>query len=89
MSTHRHRLTLCPHCGHELDCCENTRDGRPSTPKAGDLTVCGKCAGVLKFDDDGLPTQTVSAEEFAALPAGVKLHINRLQSVIGFLRASI
>jgi hypothetical protein len=67
MTHHKHKMTLCPVCGNQLDACFGVENDE--TPKPGDLTNCAYCAEPLVFTRD-LSLQCVTRESRAELDAG-------------------
>jgi hypothetical protein len=65
----------CGGCGKEMD--RATAFRHDASPQPGDLTMCLEC-GLLHVFTDELKLKALSAEEFAALPEGLRAELTFL-----------
>jgi len=51
----------CPHCGYLIDAHTVVKNEVSVTPKPGDYSICLKCTGFMKYDQDMnmLPKRTI------------------------------
>jgi hypothetical protein len=67
--------TTCPVCAFAIEC--STALSGPSKPPAkGDVTVCGRCASFLMFED-GLALRLMDINDVAALPDEIRIDMER------------
>lgn len=50
MRTHETPQDKCPGCGYDFDRASGANTDSP--PAEGDISICGRCAAVLVFDED-------------------------------------
>lgn len=71
MKTHQVPQSKCPMCGHVFNLASGFGDAKP---EPGDLSVCIKCACVLRFDDT-LQLVDLSTQELEALPVETRTQL--------------
>lgn len=77
-SAHITQLRECPYCEHPLNAAQVVGE-EYAEPKPGDVSVCGVCAGIILFTEDGI--RSVSEEEEALLLKEVK-HLLQAKTMI-------
>jgi hypothetical protein len=75
---------ICPGCG-KVSNCSSCVDGSDKTPKPGDIGFCIGCATIFIHNDDKT-VQSLSEEEYAALPAYILQSIARLQDAMDIVK---
>jgi hypothetical protein len=73
----------CPDCGHPAD--SATGVGTDDRPKAGDFSVCIRCAHLYIFADD-LTVRTPTGDEIESMPSHVRFKIEHAQAMIRRMR---
>jgi hypothetical protein len=73
---------VCPHCGHTLELATAASDPG-STPSPGDLTICGFCGELLRFDAE-LRVHELTAEE--RVVAEAEPGVQDAQAVIRYMQ---
>ena len=74
MKTFRVPMSLCLHCGYSSDTTTDITDH--AAPKAGDLTICLNCGGLLRFEPD-LMRSVASDEALAEVEPGAAAVVRR------------
>lgn len=70
---------LCPHCGYMIDCA--TGASSPDIkPRGGDFSMCLKCGGLLRYNDD-LTVRSMVDEDWAELSVNQIALINKMRSI--------
>lgn len=69
----------CPACKRVHD--RSTAVQHDCAPKAGDLTICSRCAAYLRFGE-GLELLPLSAAEWAALDVEIRIEMRRVREAI-------
>jgi hypothetical protein len=64
----------CPCCDRYLDHTSNTK-GENVKAKSGDLSVCGYCATMLRFNDK-LDLELLTGDQFSALDKDMQEELN-------------
>lgn len=57
----------CPFCGSPNDCATSAETDNPNPPKAGDLSICFKCAEFCIFTGNALEARKPTLEERDAI----------------------
>jgi hypothetical protein len=84
--TTRAPLQNCPNCGTPLEA-HSTPDGKPGpAPKAGDYTVCFRCAAVMKIGDDQ-KVRGLTGEEYAEFILDPPPELERVVRAIRYWQA--
>jgi hypothetical protein len=79
MTHHKHKMTLCPACGNQLDACFGVE--HDEIPKPGDLTICAYCAEPLVFTRD-LRLRCVTPEPRAELDGGLVVRLDAVRAIV-------
>jgi hypothetical protein len=69
---YRHRVSICPGCGHRLNASSDPKDR--GMPRPGDLSLCIDCGTILRFDWQ-LRLKVVTPEEIEKLPKRTALEL--------------
>lgn len=70
------REARCPACFRRVDGATDPLNN--STPKPGDVSVCGYCTALCVFNDD-LTVRALHADEFEALPLDLRFQLGLLR----------
>lgn len=73
----------CPNCGHDLDSATSV-DSEDVMPREGDITICIKCATILRLDKD-LTTRLLTGEQTTEYKLDVELW-NQVQNVVNTIK---
>lgn len=56
----RHKKYKCPSCSYEFDCASPLLGDEAFVPKAGDFTLCLKCASILRYGQNDMILATTT-----------------------------
>lgn len=69
---YRHRVSICPRCGHMLNATSDPKDR--GAPRPGDFSLCIECGEILRFDRQ-LRLKPVTPEMIEQLPKSTALEL--------------
>jgi hypothetical protein len=81
----RYEPQPCPYCAAQLDASEGYEED--VEPRAGDVSICAKCHGMLVFDWIGSPEaelrqRKLTPREFTELPGSTRSDLLRAQAAL-------